>query len=109
MLLELCHVKCWAVAGMSIEYVKCLDLIPLAVHEPGHVPCPRGHVQAPPLGVQGCRRLGDLGRATNGILHGCPLSVVLVNFRTNIWKSDVNSLQQQVCAPDGLLAPSLGY
>ena len=30
-LLELCRLKRWAVAGMSIDYVKCFDLIPQAV------------------------------------------------------------------------------
>ena len=30
-LLELCRLKGWAVAGMSIDYVKCFDLIPQAV------------------------------------------------------------------------------
>ena len=30
-LLELCRLRGWAVAGMSIDYVKCFDLIPQAV------------------------------------------------------------------------------
>ena len=30
-LLELCRLKRWAVAGMSIYYVKCFNLIPQAV------------------------------------------------------------------------------
>ena len=30
-LLKLCRLKRWAVAGMSINYVKCFDLIPQAV------------------------------------------------------------------------------
>ena len=30
-LLEVCCLKGWAVAGMSIDYVKCFDLIPQAV------------------------------------------------------------------------------
>ena len=27
-LLELCRLRAWTVAGMSIDYVKCFDLIP---------------------------------------------------------------------------------
>ena len=30
-LLELCRLRGWAVAGMSIDYIKCFDLIPQAV------------------------------------------------------------------------------
>ena len=30
-LLELCRLQGWDVAGMSIDYVKCFDLIPKAV------------------------------------------------------------------------------
>ena len=30
-LLEPCRLKGWALAGISIDYVKCLDLIPQAV------------------------------------------------------------------------------
>ena len=58
-LLELCRLRGWAVAGMSLDYVKCFDLIPQAVvlalavelgMDPGT--CPRGHVQAAPHGLQ---------------------------------------------------------
>ena len=30
-LLELCRLRGWAVAGTSIDYIKCFDLIPQAV------------------------------------------------------------------------------
>ena len=30
-LLELCRLRGWAMAGMSIDYMKCFDLIPQAV------------------------------------------------------------------------------
>ena len=30
-LLELCRLRGWAVAGMSLDYVKCFDLIPQPV------------------------------------------------------------------------------
>ena len=34
--------------------------------------------------IMGC--LGDWLRATNGILQGCPLSVVFINMLTTAWK-----------------------
>ena len=37
-------------------------------------------------------------QATNGILQGCTLLVILVNVLTTIWKSEVDSLRRQVCA-----------
>ena len=87
---------------MSIDYVKCFDLIPRAV------------VLALALDVGmdpgTCRALGamykqlcwafkiagalGLWQATNGILQGCPLSVILVNVLTTIWKWEVDSLRQ---------------
>ena len=62
-LLEMCHLRGWAVVGMSINYVKCFDLIPQAVAlalvlelgmDPGTC-VPSGHVQAAPPGFQGRR------------------------------------------------------
>ena len=91
-LLELCRLRQRALAGMSIDQV-------LRSHPPGgragrgigaghglrHVPCPWGHVQAAPPGLQGLAgALRCWWRATNGILQGCPLSVILVNVLTTI-------------------------
>ena len=53
---------------------------------------------------------GALGRwwqATSGILQGCPLSVILVNVPTTIWKWEVDSVRRQVCAPTAALPPTL--
>ena len=50
---------------------------------------------------------GSWWRATNGILQGCPLSVVLVNVLTTIWKWDIDSLRRQVCAATTTLPPVL--
>ena len=106
-LLELCRLRGLAVAGMSIDYVKCFDLIPKAV-----VPALALELGMPP-GT--CRALGAMYKqlrwafkiagalglwwhATNGILQGCPLSVILVNVLTTIWKWEVESMRHQVCA-----------
>ena len=42
--------------------------------------------------------LGRWWQATNGILQGCPLSVIPMNVLTTIWKWEVDSLRRQVCA-----------
>ena len=42
--------------------------------------------------------LGLWWHATNSILQGCPLSVIVVNVLTTIWKGEVDSLCRQVCA-----------
>ena len=76
-LLELCRLRGWAAAGMSIDYIKCFDLIPKAVVlglelEPGMDP---GTWRALGAMYKQLRRAleiaGALGlwwQATNGIL-----------------------------------------
>ena len=54
--------------------------------------------------LAGC--LGQWWHATNGILQGCPLSVILVNVLTGIWKEEVNFLRQQVCVRTRALPPT---
>ena len=41
------------------------------------------------------------------MLQGCPLSVILVNVLTTIWKWEVDSLCRQVCAQTAALPPTL--
>ena len=115
-LLELCRLKGWAVAGMSIDYVKCFDLIPQAVvlalvlelgMDPG-VARALGAMYKQlrrAIKVAGC--LGAWWRATNGILQGCPLSVNLVNVLTTIWKWEMDALREQVCVATVALPPAL--
>ena len=106
-LLELCRPRGWAVAAMSIDYVKCIDLIPQAIVlalalELGMDP---GTYRALGASYKQLRRAfkfaGAFGlwwQATNGTLQGCPLSVILVNVLTTIWKWEVDSLRRKVCA-----------
>ena len=51
--------------------------------------------------------LGLWWPATNGILQGCPLSVILVNVLTTIWKWESESLRWQLCARTAALPPTL--
>ena len=113
-ILELCRLQGWAVAGMSIDYVKCFDLIPQAVVlalalELGMDP---GTCHALGAMYKQLRRAfkitGALGlwwQATNGILQGCPLSVIVVNVLTTIWTWEVDSLRRQVCARKAATPP----
>ena len=101
---------------MSIDYIKCFDLIPQAVMlalalEPGMDP---GACRALGAMYKQLRRAfkvaGALGlwwQATNGILQGCPLSVILVNVLTTIRKWEVECLRRQVCARTTALPPFL--
>ena len=41
--------------------------------------------------VLGC--LGEWGQATNGILQGCPLSVIFINMLTTVWKREIDELR----------------
>ena len=52
--------------------------------------------------------LGVWWQATNGILRACPLSVILVNVLTTVWKWEVESLRRQVCARMAALPPRYG-
>ena len=87
-LLELCRLRGWAVAGMSIDYVKCLDLIPQAVvlalalelgMDPGTCNALGAMYKELHWAFKIAAALGRLWQDTNGILQGCPLSVILVD------------------------------
>ena len=53
------------------------------------------------------RALGSWWQATNGILQGCPLSVIPLNVLTTIWNGEVDSLRRHVCARTAALPPVL--
>ena len=94
---------------------KCFDLIPQAVvlrvaAELGMAPAVcralgAMYRQLPrSFKIAGC--LGLWWRTTNGILQGCPLSVILVNVLMGIWKEEIDSLRQHVCAWTRQLPPA---
>ena len=106
-LLELCRLQGWAVAGMSIDYVKCFDLIPQAVvlalamelgMDPGTCRALRAMYKQLRRAFKVAGALGLWWQATNGILQGCPLSTILVNVLTTNWKWEVDSLRREACA-----------
>ena len=53
----------------------------------------------------GC--LGEWSRATNGVLQGCPLSAVLINLLTTVWKRRVDEQQNCIALRVKSLPPRL--
>ena len=54
----------------------------------------------------GC--LGAWSRATNGVLQGCPLSAVLINLLTTVWKRRIDKQQNSITLRVHSLPPRLG-
>ena len=53
--------------------------------------------------------LGSWWKATNGILQGCPLSVILINALLGVWKAKIDSLRTGAwLVPCTRFAPQLG-
>ena len=80
-------------AGISIDYVKCFDLIAQAIvlalafelgMDPGVARALRAMYKQLRRAFKVALCLGAWWRATNGILQGCPLSVIPVNVLTTI-------------------------
>ena len=57
--------------------------------------------------VLGC--LGEPFAATNGILQGCPLSVILINILTTIWMKEIARLHGGVTIRVAGLPPPLPW
>ena len=85
--------------GFTIDYAKCFDRVPheivlsLAEEWGAHWRI-LGPLRAAYTAMERRFKLGDVGvggafRTTNGILQGCPLSVVLLNALMAVWGSAV--------------------
>ena len=116
-LLELSRLKGWTLFGVNLDYVKCFDLIPQAVVlrvgqelglEPGILRALTGMYRQlrRAFKVSGC--LGSWWRATNGILQGCPLSVILINLLTTVWKMEIDEMRRHVVVTTRALPPVHG-
>ena len=85
MMLELCRLKHWAVAGMSINYIKCFDLIPRQVvlalpfklgMDPGTCKiCPRAHANLSPAATPPWSTWYLASSPPQGQLSGCCLRI----------------------------------
>ena len=116
-LLELSRLKGWTLFGVNLDYVKCFDLIPQAVvlrvgqvlgMEPGIVRALMGMYRQlrRAFKVSGC--LGSWWRATNGILQGCPLRVILINPLTTVCKMEIDEMRRHVVVATRALPPIHG-
>ena len=100
-LLELARATGRSLSGNGLDYKKCFDLVPQRIAlrlaqefrmAPGALRAVRGMYRQlrRAFKVLGC--LGDRLQATNGILQGCPLSVILINMLTTVWKREIDTL-----------------
>ena len=100
-LLELARATGRSLSGNGLDYKKCFDLVPQRIAlrlaqefgmAPGAPRAVRGMYRQlrQAFKVLGC--LGDWLQATNGILQGCPLSVILINMLTTVWKREIDTL-----------------
>ena len=101
-LLELARATGRSMSGAGLDYKKCFDLVPqrIALRLAQEFGMALGTLRAArgmyrqlrrAFKVLGC--LGDWGQATNGILQGCPLSVIFINMLTTVWKKEVDELR----------------
>ena len=82
------------ISGFGLDYQKCFDMMQLIVfalarahgmHEDVLRPLQAMYKQLKrAFRFVGC--LGSWFRATNGVLQGCPMSAVLINLLTTVWK-----------------------
>ena len=107
LLIELHTVMHAVLTGFGLDDVKCFDLIPPKVVlrvalEQGMHPGTHRALSGMYTQLTRCfkimRRLYSFFAATNGILQGCPLSVILINLMTSIWKKipDAQSHSQAI-------------
>ena len=102
-LLELAQLKGWRLEGLSLDYVKCFDLIPQAavLRIARELGMDDGVLRTLAAMYRQLRRafrlagaLGAWWQATNSILQGCPLSVILINLLTTVWKMEIDTMRR---------------
>ena len=115
-LLELAWLKGWRLEGLSLDYVKCFYLIPQAVvlRIARELGMDDGVLRALAATYRQLRRavllagaLGAWWQATNGILQGCLLSVILINLLTTVWKMEIDTMRHHVVVTTAALPPLL--
>ena len=102
---ELARLKGWRLEGLSLDYVKCFDLIPqaLVLQITRELGMDDGVLRALAAMYRQLRRafrlagaLGAWWQATNRILQGCLLSVILINLLTTVWKMEIGTMRRHV-------------
>ena len=105
LLLELHKTIQQTLQGFGLHYVKCFDLIPqqivlcVAIERGMHTGTHRALAGMYKqltccFKMMGC--LCSFFAATNGILQACPLSVILINLLTGMWKRIIDAREQAV-------------
>ena len=113
---ELARLKGWQLEGLSLDYVKCFDLIPQAVvlRITRGLGMDNGVLRALAAMYRHLWRAFRLAgalrawwQATNGILKGCPLSVIRINLLTTVWKMKIDTMRRHVVVMTAALPPLL--
>ena len=115
MLIELHKLMKTVLHGFGLDYIKCFDLIPQSIVL--HIALTQGMDLGTHRALSGMYRtltrcfkimgcLASFFDATNGILQGCPLSVILINLLTSVWKRVLDAQQQGIKVAVQALPPS---
>ena len=116
LLLELHRLLRRRFGGIGLDYIKCFDLIPQAqlLWLAAEMGMEAGVLRAVAAMYRQLRRcfklvgcLGSFFAATNGILQGCPLSVIFINLLTTVWKRVIDDLRQPVVVAVRALPPPM--
>ena len=105
MLIELHKLMKTVLHGFGLDYIKCFDLIPQSIVL--HIALTQGMDLGTHRALTGMYRTlmrcfkimgccASFFGGTNGILQGCPLSVILINLMTSVWKRVLDALQQGI-------------
>ena len=114
LLIELSHVLKTPLVGVGMDYTKCFDLIPQAISiamldiqgmEQGVLRAFHGMYSQLQrvFKIGGC--LGAWWKATNGILQGCPMSVIVINALTSTWKRVIDDVNRPIVISTKQLPP----
>eukprot|EP00973_Karenia_brevis_P016635 2278244-Karenia_brevis.AAC.1 len=92
--------------GFTVDYTKCFDMLPhsIILTLAGEMGMPSEVLRPLSSMYRQLRRRfranGGCGReyvATNGILQGCPLSILLLSALVSVWSKAVQTEVPQVC------------
>ena len=113
-LIERAHLLKQALSGAGTDYVKCFDLIPQQIsfrmaREFGPDPKPQAALEAMyqqlhrAFKINGA--LGSFFHATNGVLQGCAMSVLMISMLTTVWMRAVDELEGAISVTVHSLPP----
>ncbi|KAJ9448175.1 RNA-directed DNA polymerase from mobile element jockey [Diplonema papillatum] len=104
-LIEEAHLTGEPLYGLALDFKKCFDTVPIDIafrlaEELGFDPTVLRTLRAAYSGMQRHFRMGPVvGEGfvpTNGIMQGCPLSVVLINVLISVWMRHVADIEAAI-------------